>query len=217
MVKKMIIAVLILSGLLLISSPLMKGCLIAYLSKSQIESELTAEQARKNNMKKADYDFESIHPPGFRETVQSSFNRKPKPIIGRITISSIDLDLPILKGTTNENLLIGAATMRPDQKMGEGNYPLAGHHLKQENLLFGHLLHIKKGAQIVMTDFRKDYIYSVTSKTMISEIEANTIQETKDKEITLITCDKAVRTEGRLAVKGKLIDISGHSNVSRPS
>lgn len=216
MFKKTIIAVLILSGLLLVTSPLMKGCLIAYLSKSHSEAELTAEQARKNNMKKADYAFDSIHPPGFRETVQSSFNRKPKPIIGRITIS-VNLELPILKGTTNENLLIGAATMRPDQKMGEGNYPLAGHHLRQENLLFGPLLHIKKGAQIVITDFRKDYIYSVTSKSTISEIEANIIQETKEKEITLITCDKAVNTEGRLAVKGKLIDIAGHSNVSQPS
>lgn len=217
MFKKTIIAVLILSGLLLVTSPLMKGCLIAYLSKSHSEAELTAEQARKNNMKKADYAFDSIHPPGFRETVQSSFNRKPKPIIGRITISGVNLELPILKGTTNENLLIGAATMRPDQKMGEGNYPLAGHHLRQENLLFGPLLHIKKGAQIVITDFRKDYIYSVTSKSTISEIEANIIQETKEKEITLITCDKAVNTEGRLAVKGKLIDIAGHSNVSQPS
>ncbi|MCR9040284.1 class A sortase [Bacillus sp. L381] len=217
MFKKSIIAVLILSGLLLVTSPLMKGCLIAHLSKSHSESELTAEQARKNNMKKADYAFDSVHPPGFRETVQSSFNRKSKPIIGRITISSINLELPILKGTTNENLLIGAATMRPDQKMGEGNYPLAGHHLRQKNLLFGPLLHIKKGAQIVITDFRKDYIYSVTSKSMISEIEANIIQETKEKEITLITCDKAVNTEGRLAVKGKLIDIAGHSNVSQPS
>ncbi|ASF28023.1 MULTISPECIES: class A sortase [Bacillus amyloliquefaciens group] len=217
MFKKTIIAVLILSGLLLVTSPLMKGCLIAYLSKSHSETELTAEQARKNNMKKADYAFDSIHPPGFRETVQSGFNRKPKPIIGRITISSVNLELPILKGTTNENLLIGAATMRPDQKMGEGNYPLAGHHLRQENLLFGPLLHIKKGAQIVITDFRKDYIYSVTSKSTISEIEANIIQETKEKEITLITCDKAVNTEGRLAVKGKLIDIAGHSNVSQPS
>ncbi|MES5398023.1 class A sortase [Bacillus amyloliquefaciens] len=217
MFKKTIIAVLILSGLLLVTSPLMKGCLIAYLSKSHSEAELTAEQARKNNMKKADYTFDSIHPPGFRETVQSGFNRKPKPVIGRITISSVNLELPILKGTTNENLLIGAATMRPDQKMGEGNYPLAGHHLRQENLLFGPLLHIKKGAQIIITDFRKDYIYSVTSKSMISEIEANIIQETKEKEITLITCDKAVNTEGRLAVKGKLIDIAGHSNVSQPS
>ena len=35
--------------------------------------------------------------------------------------------------------------MRPDQKMGEGNYPLAGHHLKQKNLLFGPLENIKTG------------------------------------------------------------------------
>ncbi|AWM19369.1 class A sortase [Bacillus subtilis] len=146
------------------------------------------------------------------EAIKAGFDHDQKAIIGRITIKSVDLELPILKGTTNENLLIGAATMRPDQKMGEGNYPLAGHHLKQKSLLFGPLMNIKKGAKIVITDFKKDYIYSVTSTETISEIQADVIQNTKEKEITLITCDKAVETKGRLAVKGKLIDAVGHTD-----
>lgn len=100
--------------------------------------------------------------------------------------------------------------MRPDQKMGEGNYPLAGHHMKRENLLFGPLIHIKKGDTVKITDFKKDYIYTVTSKQFISETDTDVIQETKEKEITLMTCDKAVRTEGRLAVKGKLIHVAVH-------
>ncbi len=100
--------------------------------------------------------------------------------------------------------------MRRDQKMGEGNYPLAGHHLKQKNLLFGPLENIKTGAQIVITDFKKDYIYSVTSKDIISEMDADVVEETNKKEITLITCDKAVKTEGRLVVKGELVDSFGH-------
>ncbi len=41
-------------------------------------------------------------------------------------------------------------------------------------------------------------------------MDTDVIQETKKKEITLITCDKAVRTEGRLAVKGKLIHVAVH-------
>ena len=100
--------------------------------------------------------------------------------------------------------------MRPDQKMGEGNYPLAGHHMKRESLLFGPLINIEKGDTVKITDFKKDYIYAVTSKQFISEMDTDVIQETKEKEITLITCDKAVRTEGRLAVKGKLIHVAIH-------
>ncbi|QJC97976.1 Sortase A, LPXTG specific [Bacillus mojavensis] len=212
MYKKIIIAVLILSGLLLIFSPFIKGSLIAYLSKNQYESELTVKQLQENNEKEAEFDFNSIQPPTIKEAINAGFDREPKAIIGRITIESVDLELPILKGTTNENLLIGAATMRPDQKMGEGNYPLAGHHLKRKSLLFGPLANIKKGAKIVITDFKNDYMYSVTSIKNISEIDADVIQDTKEKEITLITCDKAVETEGRLAVKGKLIEIVGHTN-----
>ncbi|AXC55266.1 class A sortase [Bacillus subtilis] len=146
------------------------------------------------------------------DAVKAGFDHDQKAVIGRITIKSVDLELPIVKGTTNENLLIGAATMRPDQKMGEGNYPLAGHHLKQKNLLFGPLENIKTGAQIVITDFKKDYIYSVTSKDIISEMDADVVEETNKKEITLITCDKAVKTEGRLVVKGELVDSFGHTN-----
>ncbi|ASS72879.1 class A sortase [Bacillus atrophaeus] len=212
MYKKIIIAVFILSGLLLIFSPFIKGSLIAYFSKNQYDSELTVGQLQENNEEEAEFDFDSIQPPTLTKAIKAGFDQDPKAIIGRITIESVDLKLPILKGTTNENLLIGAATMRPDQKMGEGNYPLAGHHLKQKSLLFGPLANIKKGAKIVITDFKKDYIYSVTSIKMISEIDADVIQDTKEKEITLITCDKAVETEGRIAVKGKLIETVGHTN-----
>ncbi|MEC3649940.1 class A sortase [Bacillus subtilis] len=212
MYKKMIITVFILFGLLLISSPYIKGGIIAYLSKSQSESALTVEQLKKNNEREAEFEFDSIKPPELMDAVKAGFDHDKKAVIGRITIKSVDLELPIVKGTTNENLLIGAATMRPDQKMGEGNYPLAGHHLKQKNLLFGPLENIKTGAQIVITDFKKDYIYSVTSKDIISEMDADVIEETNKKEITLITCDKAVKTEGRLVVKGELVDSFGHTN-----
>nr|WP_187441505.1 class A sortase [Bacillus subtilis] len=212
--KKMIITMFILLGLLLICSPFLKGGIIACLSKSQNESALTVEQLKKNNEKEAAFEFDSIEPPDLMDAIKAGFDHDQKAIIGRITIKSVDLELPILKGTTNENLLIGTATMRPDQRMGEGNYPLAGHHLKQKSLLFGPLENIKTGAQIVITDFKKDYIYSVTFKKIISEMDIDVIEDTNEKEITLITCDKAVKTEGRLVVKGKLVDSFGHTKLN---
>ncbi len=209
MYKKMIVAVLVISGILFVLSPFMKESIIINLSKNK-SFELTAEQAEQNNTQKASFDFEAIQPPSFMETVKAGLDRESKAVIGRITISSVNIKLPILKGTTNQNLLYGATTMRPDQKMGEGNYPLAGHHMKRENLLFGPLIHIKKGDTVKITDFKKDYIYTVISKQFISETDTDVIQETKEKEITLMTCDKAVKTEGRLAVKGKLIHVAVH-------
>ncbi|MEC1347582.1 class A sortase [Bacillus haynesii] len=209
MYKKMIVALLVISGILFVLSPFMKESIIINLSKNK-SLELTAEQAEQNNAQKASFDFDAIQPPSFMETVKAGLDRESKAVIGRITISSVNIKLPILKGTTNQNLLYGATTMRPDQKMGEGNYPLAGHHMKRESLLFGPLINIEKGDTVKITDFKKDYIYAVTSKQFISEMDTDVIQETKEKEMTLITCDKAVRTEGRLAVKGKLIHVAVH-------
>ncbi|MBY8349177.1 class A sortase [Bacillus licheniformis] len=209
MYKKMIVAVLVISGILFVLSPFIKESIIINLNKNK-NFDLTAEQAEQNNAQKASFDFEAIQPPSILETIKASLDRESKAVIGRITISSVNLKLPILKDTTNQNLLYGATTMRPDQKMGEGNYPLAGHHMKRESLLFGPLLNIEKGDTVKITDFKKDYIYAVTSKQFISEMDTDVIQETKKKEITLITCDKAVRTEGRLAVKGKLIHVAVH-------
>ncbi|MCA1183093.1 class A sortase [Bacillus licheniformis] len=209
MYKKMIVAVLVISGILFVLSPFIKESIIINLNKNK-NFDLTAEQAEQNNAQKASFDFEAIQPPSILETIKASLDRELKAVIGRITISSVNLKLPILKGTTNQNLLYGATTMRPDQKMGEGNYPLAGHHMKRESLLFGPLLNIEKGDTVKITDFKKDYIYAVTSKQFISEMDTDVIQETKEKEITLMTCDKAVRTEGRLAVKGKLIHVAVH-------
>ncbi|MCY7834758.1 class A sortase [Bacillus haynesii] len=209
MYKKMIVAVLVISGILFVLSPFIKESIIINLSKNK-SFELTAEQAEQNNAQKASFDFDAIQPPSFMETVKAGLDRESKAVIGRITISSVNIKLPILKGTTNQNLLYGATTMRPDQKMGEGNYPLAGHHMKRESLLFGPLINIEKGDTVKITDFKKDYIYAVTSKQFISEMDTDVIQETKEKEMTLITCDKAVRTEGRLAVKGKLIHVAVH-------
>ncbi|EFV69888.1 hypothetical protein HMPREF1012_03903 [Bacillus sp. BT1B_CT2] len=182
MYKKMIVAVLVISGILFVLSPFIKESIIINLNKNK-NFDLTAEQAEQNNAQKASFDFEAIQPPSILETIKASLDRESKAVIGRITISSVNLKLPILKGTTNQNLLYGATTMRPDQKMGEGNYPLAGHHMKRESLLFGPLLNIEKGDTVKITDFKKDYIYAVTSKQFISEMDTDVIQETKKRKL----------------------------------
>lgn len=182
MYKKMIVAVLVISGILFVLSPFIKESIIINLNKNK-NFDLTAEQAEQNNAQKASFDFEAIQPPSILETIKASLDRESKAVIGRITISDVNLKLPILKGTTNQNLLYGATTMRPDQKMGEGNYPLAGHHMKRESLLFGPLLNIEKGDTVKITDFKKDYIYAVTSKQFISEMDTDVIQETKKRKL----------------------------------
>ncbi|MDN3955142.1 class A sortase [Sporolactobacillus laevolacticus] len=208
--RRALIVILILAGAALIVSPFLKEGLIGFLSAKYNTEKLTATQLAKNNQRDASYDFSKIQPPSFFETVKASAYVNSKAMIGQIQIKRLRIKLPILKGTTSANLLAGATTMRPDQRMGEGNYPLAGHHMRRENLLFGPLMRTKIGDQIMITNLKKDYVYKVVSKKIISESEGAVIDQTKDKRITLVTCDKPTRTPKRLVVIGKLVRATNH-------
>ncbi|MCO7125482.1 class A sortase [Sporolactobacillus shoreicorticis] len=208
--RKMLIIVLIAAGLFLIASPFLKESLIGFLSAKYNTDKLTATQLEKNNQRDASYDFSKIQPPTFYETVKAGVRVNSRSVIGRIQVKRVGINLPILKGTTSANLLVGATTMRPDQQMGEGNYPLAGHHMRRENLLFGPLMRAKIGDEIRITNLKKDYIYQVINKKVVSESEGNVIEQTKAKQITLVTCDKPTRTPNRLIVTGKLVRETVH-------
>ncbi|MCO7175116.1 class A sortase [Sporolactobacillus kofuensis] len=208
--RKILIVVLITAGLLMIASPFLKERLIGFLSTNNNSNRLTAAQLDKNNQRDASYDFRAIQPPSFYETVKSSMGDYSRSIIGQIQIKRLGIKLPILKGTTTSHLLVGATTMRPDQEMGKGNYPLAGHHMRRESLLFGPLMHAKLGDKVVITNLKKDYIYKVIEKKVVRETEGNVIDQTKDRRITLITCDKPTRTPKRLIVIGKLLGVTNH-------
>ncbi|MBB2479925.1 class A sortase [Bacillus sp. APMAM] len=209
--RKLLVYVLIIAGLLIIFSPYIKEGIINYISSHLNHKDITAEEISQNNEKHASFDFNAISSPSFINTLKESTQIDSKAIIGRIKIKSVGISLPIMKGTTNSNLLAGATTMRPDQKMGIGNYPLAGHHMRNSNLLFGPLMKIKVGAKIVITDLKNDYIYKVTSKNIIDENQTNVIKNTHEKLITLITCDRATSTNKRLFVQGKLIKVTNHN------
>ncbi|GGL49449.1 class A sortase [Sporolactobacillus putidus] len=208
--RKLLIAILILSGLILIFSPFIKDAMIGFMSTRYSAEKLTADQLNENNHRKATFDFGAIQPPSFFETLKAGTSVDPRAVIGQITIKSVGISLPILKGTTTANLLAGATTMRPDQQMGEGNYPLAGHHMRKESLLFGPLMNIHIGARIVITDLIKDYTFEVTARKIVPETDSSMIDQTKEKQITLITCDKPTRTPNRLIVTGKLIGVNPH-------
>ncbi|WP_010630724.1 class A sortase [Sporolactobacillus vineae] len=207
---RILVIVLLAAGLLLIFSPFIKENLIGLLSTRFGHQKVTAGQLEKNNGRNATFDFGTIQAPSLLDTLTGSMQQDPKAMIGRITVQSVGIRLPIMKGTTNSNLLLGATTMRSDQKMGEGNYPLAGHHMRQSGLLFGPLMRVKVGARIVITNLKQDYIYQVTSREIVSETQGNVVAQTNDRRVTLITCDKPTRTPNRLVVSGKLIQVAKH-------
>lgn len=75
-------------------------------------------------------DASQIEQPDLEEVANASLDQKQ--VIGRISIPSISLEMPILNASTEKNLLSGAATVKDKQEMGKGNYALAGHNMSKK-------------------------------------------------------------------------------------
>jgi len=205
--KTWVFVVIVVLGILLICTPYIKTQIIRYMSVHHNALDFTSKQLATNNERGATFDFNAITAPSMWDTLKGSVAFDKKAVIGQITIKSVHINLPILKGTTNQNLLVGATTMRADQQMGEGNYPLAGHHMKQPNVLFSPLVNIQPHAEVDITNKKSKYIYQVVLKKIIDKKESGVIQNTKEKQLTLITCDKATQTNKRILVRAKLIKV----------
>jgi sortase A len=130
-------------------------------------------------------------------------NKNAINVIGSIAIPSVDLYLPIGNGVSNETLALAAGTMKANQKMGQGNYALAGHHMIKHGALFSPLYYKSKvGQMIYVSDAKKIYAYKTSQRTFIKATDVQVIDDVPgQKLITLITCDKT--GAGRLMIRGK--------------
>ncbi|WP_288393838.1 class C sortase [uncultured Vagococcus sp.] len=125
--------------------------------------------------------------------------------IGKIIIPNANIDLPILAGMSNENLLTGASTYRENQLLGDGNYVLLTHNIFEKDVLFHRIIHLKQGDLIYTTDFKDVYVYEVFLNKKIKETEVNYVKEQEGETIlTLLRCEGDIGTIYRRVVQGKL-------------
>ncbi|WP_236633569.1 class A sortase [Exiguobacterium sp. SH4S7] len=152
---------------------------------------------------RGEFDFETVEPLSWDDLLNVRNRFHDLPTIGMITIPDIDLELPILYGLDNENLAVGAGTMRASQQMGRGNYALAGHYTQSPTALFGPLHTIKTGTMIYVTDLTNTYQYRTEALETVPPTRIDVLDETTDATITLITC--TFDATERLIVKGELV------------
>ena len=125
--------------------------------------------------------------------------------IGKLIIPKVAIDLPILAGIANQNLLTGASTYRKDQQLGKDNYVLLTHNIYDKDLLFQRIEELKTGDVIYATDFDSMYTYEVFLNEVVVETETNYIEKESDRElITLLRCEGDIGTIYRRLVQGKL-------------
>lgn len=121
----------------------------------------------------------------------------------RIKISKINLDAPIIEGTTKEILRRGVGHFESTNKW-DGNICLAAHNRGYKYNYFQEIKKLQEGDIITYEYQQKLKKYEVISNIVIDETDWSCVQDTKENKITLITCEEN-KPEYRRCVQAKEI------------
>lgn len=131
-----------------------------------------------------------------------------KGIEGMLSINKIDLNLPILKGSSKANLRKSVASVDKTGSLGQvGNYAIAGHRNRTYGSIFNRLDEVDLGDKIGLSNGAEQFNYEVVDKLYVKPEETWVLKGNQaDKEVTLITCHPQVNPTHRLIIKGKIIE-----------
>lgn len=172
-------------------------------------SGLTRQQIKQNRHKKGMYNFNKVKAMGIAQATRSQI-KQTSGAIGALAIPDVNMYLPVMLGMSNDALSTGGGTMRTNQVMGKGNYPLAGHYMTTKGILFSPLEDVKIGELIYLTDLKHVYVYRIYMKTIVNPAAVWLVNNTKKNIVTLITC--ADGGANRWAIRGNLINTAKANN-----
>lgn len=200
-VIRILAVVLLLVGLALIFNKQIRNQMISH-NQNQAMSTLTTKKVEQNQKKKGMFNFSKVKEVDFNQVAKSARENNAH-AIGALAIPDVNMHLPICLGMSDDAMATGGGTMRPDQKMGQGNYPLAGHYMTAKGILFSPLEDTKKGQKVYLTNMKKVYVYKIYMKKKVNPYAVYLVNNTTKPIVTLITCaDGGVN---RWAVRGNLI------------
>ncbi|KRL07647.1 sortase [Liquorilactobacillus hordei DSM 19519] len=194
---------LIIIGVALIFNQQISDLLVGRMTATDLKQSISQKHEKKGS-----FDFNKVKSASASRIAKASLTSSNTGMIGKIAIPAVNLKLPIFYGISNNNLLRGAGTMKAQQKMGTGNYALAGHHMNNPNILFSPLAKVKVGNKVYLTDGKKVYIYKIDVRKTINKYQVQVVDDVAGKVmITLITCDPikgVAHTPLRILLQGSL-------------
>lgn len=165
----------------------------------------TPTDIRESEKAEVSFDFEEVQSLTIWDVLKAQASTKNVPVIGSLHIPAVEMTLPILKGVGESSLIVGAGTMKPTQKMGEGNYSLASHYIEGKDILFGPLYRLQEGDSIYLTDLDNMYEYKTTDIQVIEATDVYIIDDVANETLlTLITC--AEEGTKRLSVRATFVE-----------
>lgn len=140
-------------------------------------------------------------------------------VLGAVYMPEQEASVSIIAGLSQSALLSGAGTFYPEQRMGEGNYPLASHNM---SIVGPHLLltdmvnNTKAGDKVYLTDLDKVYEYKtyfaeMVQPTRIDLVNMNRVSPDGNPIVTLMTCN----WDGslRYIVQAELVDTTPYEEA----
>lgn len=206
---------LILIGLIFVFLPTISSYVIEHRTAENVTlvEEVASETLQENLDSESEFDFDSILEISPSQTFLASNQIDESLLIGKLLIPSIDLNLALYNGVSNEILHAGVGTMRPNLEMGKGNFPIAGHYASNKNALFGNLTSVAIGDSVYLTDNDQLYEYKVYDTKIVEPTEIEWIQEDIAEEhgepiISLMNCYyvDGKNTDKRYFVFAELVD-----------
>lgn len=166
---------------------------------------LTAEDIRKNQNTKGNFDFDSVEAMDLQKVASARANSTKLNVIGLISVPKADMNIAITPGVDNYSLALAAGTLNEGQEMGKGNYALAAHHMVSQDALFGPIAtKVKVKQKVYLTDLDKVYEYKLTKRELIAATDVDVLKPVEGKKlITLITCDAT--GDERWMAQGKFV------------
>lgn len=119
----------------------------------------------------------------------------------RIFIPKINLDAPILEGSSKEVLRRGVGHISTTSKWN-GNVVLAAHNRGYKYNFFQEIKRLEKGDIIEYQSEQGVRTYQVEEKRKIKETDLSCLENTKENQLTLITCLENM-PEYRICIQAK--------------
>lgn len=195
--RKKIALILILAGIFTLLLPFISNFLLKEKEESididKIPKNRLEENAERENKS---FDQSKVRPIDINGVILNREKADLSKVVGQMTIPSINKNIAIFDGLENNNLMYGACTMKAKQKMGTGNYALAGHYCKKDDVLFGGLFNIKKGDIIKLTNKKNIYEYEVVDMFKVNDTRTDLIEDGLTNHgdgkaiVSLMTCYK---------------------------
>lgn len=172
------------------------------------QNQTSAINTKGVNKYKPSYSFKKVKPVSAASLADAYRKRGNYKAIGQVAIPELNINLNIYQGVGNTELNLGAGTMKPKQRMGQGNYSLAGHNMDDNKTFFSPLYSAKvnnkpvlKGLTIAIMNYKTVYYYTIQKAMFIKATDTYLLKDYGYPKISLFTCDYT--GAGRLVVIGK--------------